>query len=117
MLTTVASARSADPLALLDEPLWRLLYHFFHLTERETREALRARMARVDLGYMVAYAFNQPALLDDERRAVSDAIVAYECGPVDEQTDLAALRARGETLAAKIERGRVLSPAALTVPS
>lgn len=106
---TVASERACDPLALIDEPLWRVLWHFYHLQERDARRALTDRMARVDGGYMAAFAFNQPELLDVEMRNVRAAIEELERGPVA----LDDLRARGEALLARIERGRVLDPTAL----
>lgn len=114
MLTIVAGARRCDPLDLLDEPLWRTLYHFHHLTEQDERLALRARMDRIDLGYMVAQAFNRPAALDDERREALESIAEYERGAIDEQEDLDELRARGEAMAARIQQAGVLTDAALT---
>lgn len=105
----VARARACDPLALLDEPFWRVLWHYHHLVEEDNRRALHDRMARVDSGFMTAFAFNQPASLAEEMERVRAAIEEQERGP----TALDDLRARGDALAARIERGRVLDPNAL----
>jgi hypothetical protein len=105
----VARARACDPLALLDEPFWRVLWHFHHLTDDDARRALHDRMARVDSGFMTAFAVNQPASLAEEMQKVRAAIEEQERGP----TPLDDLRARGEALAARMERGRVLDPDAL----
>lgn len=113
MLTTVAAARTCDPLALLDEPLWRVLWHFHQLEDREQRQALRDRRARVDAGVLVAMAFNHPDSLDDELRRVRNAIDAYEYGPDSAADGIAALRAAGDALASRIEAGRALAPEAL----
>lgn len=105
----VARERRCDPLALLDEPLWRVLWHYHHLADADARRALTDRMARVDAGFMTAFAFNQPESLDVEMRNVRAALEELERGPVM----LDDLRARGEALAARMERGRVLDPTAL----
>lgn len=113
MLTVVAGERPYDVFTLLDEPLWRVLYLFHHLSAKTARAALDARLARVDAGLMTALARHQPAALDDEMRRVRDAIDDFERGPAERPDDLAAWRARGDALAARIEQGRVLSPEAL----
>jgi hypothetical protein len=113
LLVTVAAERRCDPLALLDEPLWRTLYHFHHLAERDARDALHKRQARVDLGMMVAHAFNQPSSLDDEMRDVRQALADLDREPTEGASVWDAARGKGEEMAARIERGRVLSPEAL----
>lgn len=114
VLVTVAAATGQDAFALLDRPWCQVLYQFYHLADREERQRLASRVARVEAGVFTAMAFNDPARLVDEQRAVRDAIEALERGPVDEAMDLDAWKARGLALAAKLEQGRVLSPAALT---
>jgi hypothetical protein len=110
MLLAVAGSEPYRAFALLDEPLWRVLYLFHHLQEHDARESLRARMARVDAGVMTAFAFNQPASLETEMRRVQDAIAEADYGPSDAVDEMAALRAKGEALAARIEQGGVLTP-------
>ena len=95
---------------LLDVPVWQLLYVFHHLSEREERRQVVERMARVDAGFMTAMAFNEPARLDDERRAVTDALDALEYEPMG---GTGSLESRAEALLARIESGRVLDPAAM----
>ena len=104
------------PLDLLDVPVWQLLYVFHHLNERDERRQVMERAARVDAGFYTAIAVNDPSRLDDERRAVGDAIDALEFeAPA---TDPAVLDAKARALIARIESGRVLSPDALQpIPS
>ena len=45
---TVAGSRPYDALSLLDEPLWRVLWTYHHLMEREQRTQLSDRLMRVD---------------------------------------------------------------------
>lgn len=110
---TVASERACDPLALLDEPFWRLLWHFYHLRERDERRMLLARLARVDAGYMTAFAFNQPDALTGEMEKVRSALEDLERGPAAIRPTADELRARGRALAARIAAGRVLADDAL----
>lgn len=112
VLVTVGAETRQDPFSLLDRPLWQLLYTFYHLEERATSRALQERRARVDAALMTALATTTPAALDEELRAVDEAIAAFERGP-DDSEDLSLLRDRGEALASRIEEGRVLSPSAL----
>lgn len=103
-----------DAFSLLDEPLWRVLYVFHHLMERDAMHALRDRVARIDMGNVTAMAFHEPKLLADELRDVQGAIRAFEDG-TPAQSDPAAQRAAGLALVARIQSGRVLDPAALVV--
>ena len=98
------------PLDLLDVPVWQLLYVFHHLTERDARRAVEARAARVDAAVLGAIGFNEPAKLDDERRAVADALDALEYEPMG---GTGSLDDRAAALMARIEAGRVLDPTAL----
>jgi hypothetical protein len=105
---TVAGQRPYDVFTLLDEPLWRVLYVFHHLQERDARQALDARLARVDEGFMAALAFNKPIALEDELRRVKEEIAALDAPDAPDDTI-----ARGLALAERMEQGRVLSDEAL----
>lgn len=96
---------------LIDEPLWRVLYVYQQLEERDERQALRRRRERVDAGLMTAFAFNQPEKLADELDRVRDAIDEFEYGP--QATDIEAMRARGRALADRMLATNALSDEAL----
>lgn len=98
------------PLDLLDVPVWELLYVFHHLSERDARRAVEARAARLDAALLGSIGFNEPAKLEDERRAVVEALDALE---YEQTTPTASLDERAAALLARIEAGRVLDPAAL----
>ena len=109
MLLIVAGTRPYDALSLLDEPLWRVLWTFHQVMERRAREQLMERLGRVDAGNLTAMAFNKPELLDDEMRAVQQAIRAQEEGPVESDS----VQPAGLSLLERVQRGRVLAPEAL----
>lgn len=113
MLITVAAETGQDVFALVARPFWQILYQFHLLMERAQRVALRGRVERVDDGLMAALAFNKPEALDEELQKAHAALDAFEDGPADSPDQIAALRAAGESLAARIEHGRVLAPEAL----
>lgn len=106
---TVAGSRPYAAFALLDEPLWRVLYVFHHIAKESTRTALRDRLYRVDAGKMTAFAFNSPDNLNDEMQKVLDAIAEVDGPRVTDADRLA----RGLALAERIDAGKVLSDDAL----
>lgn len=106
---TVAGSRPYDALSLLDEPLWRILWTFHHLMEREQRTQLSDRLMRVDAAGLTAQAFHDPKLLADEMRTVQQAIRDHEEGPVVTES----VRDRGLALVERIRRGNALAPEAL----
>ncbi len=110
-MATIGAEYRMDPLSLLDEPWWRVLWRFYHATEREQRHSLRRRMERVDSGTLTALAFNDPSKINDERQAVADAIRAFE--HPTKTVDVDSIRARAEAMVARMTAGKVLSPAAL----
>lgn len=106
---TVAGADPMRAFTLLDEPLWKVLYVFHHLMDREAERALVRRSERVDSGTMTAMAFNAPKLLADEQRTVRDAIDALDGDP----EDTAVTVQQGQALLARVLKGRALDPDAL----
>lgn len=112
MLLSVAGNRPYDVFALLDEPLWRVLYVHHHLTAQRERDAVASRAARVDSGFMSALAFNEPAALEVEMQSVQAAIAELDT-PSAGPAGWDAARARAEEMARRMEQGRVLSPEAL----
>jgi hypothetical protein len=113
VLVTVACETGQDVFILLDVPLWRVMYLFHHLQEREARLQLRGRLARVDMGYLNAFAFNHPESLETEMQHVNAAIVALDRPPVSRRSEVEELRARGQAMVARIQREHVLSDEAL----
>jgi hypothetical protein len=101
VLVAVALASRVAVLSLLDQPLWVTTYTYAHMEEERTRQALERRRDRIDAGFMAAFAFNDPAQLQDELRQVQASIADFERGPGTD--DLAALRARGQAMADRIE--------------
>lgn len=107
MLIAVAGSRPYDAFSLLDEPLWRVLYLYHHLSEREAERVLVRRSDRVDAGLLAAMAFHEPTLLTDEQRAVRHALEALADDPDPVAED------KGQALLARVLRGRALDPDAL----
>lgn len=107
----VATETGRWPFALLDVPVWQLLYVYHHLGERDARRSVERRAARVDAGILTALAMHEPARLDDELRSVRDAMdtIEYEASALDPDR----LRADGLALAARIAAGRAMDAAAL----
>ena len=73
--------------------------------EREREQAMRDRVTRVDAGYLMALAMNEPAKLDGERKSALEAIERYEQG---ESARVASVRRRGLALVNAVELGGVL---------
>jgi hypothetical protein len=88
--------------ALIDRPFWLTLYTFHHVCDRLERQSLERRRERVDAGFLTAYAQHKPERLQDELRAVRDAIEGQSRGAAV-QPDVQTTRARGLAMAARIE--------------